>query len=722
MVTSTRTLLLAGAGALALLPQIAAAQSQAAVPAPDAGSGIGDIVVTANKRPSTAQSTPIALNVFSAETLKSNGVGNIAQLANFAPTVNIGQSAGASIITIRGVSSRDVTEIGDPAVAVNVDGIYLQRPTGMNAGFYDIERVEVLRGPQGTLYGRNATGGAINIISQGPTNRNEGYATIEGGNYGTVNGEAAINVHVSDTLDMRASGVVRNNDGYRNNGNGLRGDDTINQGGRLQLRYRPTDRLTVNLGASYMHIGGTGSVFDTVPTATVNGVDVTRPPTAYGATNFALNTKGHLNVQDVMAHAQVDYDLGAATATYIGGYHRQNYNSSWDNDGSASKGYIYTRHELTADVSQELRFASNNKHGFLWQFGGFYFHEAFPLNNYFDLLSSSNVPVNVREYHYSVPTTSYAAFGQASYDLTGKLRVTGGLRYTHDSKARDGNSLVGSLTQNVNGGTAVRVPAIEASHVTSNKLTWHAGVDYQVTSSNLLYAKADSGYKAGGFNNFGYGTYAPETITAFELGSKNRFLDNALQVNLSAFYYNYKNQQVSQYVAAVASSITVNAGVSHMYGGELETTAKLSGADQLDASVAYLHAKYVDLAVANGTTNQSLDGNDVIQSPAWTLSAGYQHTFNAFGGTIVPRVQTQYRSAYYLTIYNRANDRQDAFTRTDLSLTFKPDNGRYSVQAYVRNLENSVVISNANQSALYGGVQYQYDAPRTYGARLTYNW
>jgi len=727
MTITGRAAFLGGIAAAALWASSATAQ-QANSSDTDAssasGSQLGDIIVTAEKHPSTAQTTPIALNVYDAQTLKNNNVGNVAELSNFSPSINIGQSAGASIITIRGVSSRDVTEIGDPAVAVSIDGIYLQRPTGMNASFYDLERIEVLRGPQGTLYGRNATGGAINIITQKPLlDQDAGYIALDAGNYRTINVDGAVNLPIGDKAAVRASFVSQYNDGYRFNGVS-NGDDQNNKGGRLQLLWKPTNRLSMNIGGSYLHMGGTGSVYDGVPLVVgADGIATTRPPSnAYDATHFRLNTAGYLNVNDLLLHGQVDYDFGPATLTYIAGYHRQDYNMSWDNDGQPTKGFIYTRHELTRDFSQELRLASSNKHGLVWQVGGFYFHESFPLNNYFDKLSSSDVPVNVREYHYQVPTTSYAAFGQASYDITDKLRITGGVRYSHDDKRRNGYSYVGSLTQDVDSGTATRTYAIEASHVTTSKVTWHAGLEYQVAPHNLLYAKADTGYKAGGFNNFGFGTYAPETIQAYEIGSKNRFLNNALQVNLSAFYYDYKNQQVAQYVQSVGTTITVNAGVSHMYGGELETNFKPSANDQLDFSAAYLHAKYVDLAVAAGTSNVSLDGNDVIQSPKWTLTAGYQHDFPAFHGTLTPRVQTQYRSAYFLTIYNRPDDRQEAFTRTDVSLTYRPDNTGLSVSAYVHNLENAVVITDASESALYGAVLYQFDAPRTYGMRVQFDW
>jgi iron complex outermembrane receptor protein len=731
MTRALQTLLLTSASfaAFAVTTPVLAQQADSAAASPGQTAAptaqLAEVVVTAEKQPSEAQSTPISLDVFQAKTLQENGVGNIAELSALDPTINIGQSAGASIITIRGVSSRDTTEIGDSDVAVNIDGIYLQRPTGMNASFYDLSRVEVLRGPQGTLYGRNAVGGVINIITQAPIlGSSSGYVSMEEGNYDTTNLDGAVNVPLGDTLVMRASFVSRYNEGYRDNGMAGRGDDEDDRGGRLQFLYKPNDQLHALFGVSYLHQGGTGSVYDGVPlTFDADGSVATRAPTsAYSATHFPLNTAGHLNVDDLLAHAQIDYDFGSAILTYIGGYHRQDYQSTWDNDGQATKGYLYTRNELTNDLSQEIRLASANKNGFVWQVGAYYFHEAFPLNNYFDLLDSSNVPVNLREYHYHVPSTSYAAFGQISYDITGKLRVTGGTRYSHDDKQRTGYSYVGSLTQNVNSGTAVRAYAIERSHVTSSKVTWLAGLDYKLSPWNLLYGKVETGYKSGGFNNFGLGTYAPETLTDYEVGSKNRFFHDTMQVNLSGFYYDYRDQQVSEYVAALGNTAIVNAGVSHIYGSELETIAKLTANDQLDFSAAYLHARYVSLEVANGSSNLSLNGNETIQSPEWTLTGAYQHTFYALGGTLVPRVQSQYLTSYYLTINNNPDDRQRAFTRTDLSLTYRPANVNLSVQAYVRNIENSVVISDASQSGVYDAVLYQFDPPRTYGVQAQFNW
>lgn len=685
--------------------------------------GLNEIVVTAEKRPSSAQRTAIALDVFDSETLKQNGVGNVAQLANFSPSINIGQAAGASVVTIRGVSSRDTTEIGDPAVAISIDGVYLQRPTGMNASFYDIERVEALRGPQGTLYGRNATGGAINIITRKPENKLGGYVSIDAGNYDTINADAAVNLPLSDTLATRFSVVSRYNKGFRDNGVGGRGDDNVAQGGRAQLLWTPTSRLKVLLGGGYLKQGGNGAVYNNRTIAPGSTLDAVRPPSkAYDATHFALNYDGYFDTSIYTVNGQVDLDLDFATLTYIGGFVRTDYKHSWDNDANARQGYIYSRDEVSNDQSHELRLASNNQSGFRWQIGAYYFDEHLDLHNRFDNTNAAGTRVNLREYFFDVDTKSYAFFGQANYDLTDRLSVSGGVRYSNDEKSRVGPQYVGGLTQDISSGTAVRPFSVENSSAKSDKFTYHAGVDFQVTPRNLLYVKFDTGYKAGGFNNFGIGAYNPETLVAWEVGSKNRFLDNALQLNLSAYHYDYKDQQVSQFVPSQAATQIVNAGKSEIYGAEAEITWLLTPQTQFDLSASYLHGEFTDLAVANGASNLSLNGNRTVQSPEWSLSGGIQHDFEVGGLTITPRVQTQHRSSYFLTIYNRANDFQRGFWRTDASLTLAQPDSKLNLQFYIRNIENTVVISNAEQSALYGGVRYQYDAPRTFGVRLNYDF
>lgn len=708
-------------GSSALYTSTALAQA-APQPAQDAVA-LDEVVVTAERRETSAQRTPVAMSVFNQETLTENGVGDVAGLATISPSLNIGASSGATFIAVRGVASRDFTEIGDSAIAVSVDDIYLQRPTGINAGFYDLERIEVLRGPQGTLYGRNATGGAVNILTRKPSFERGGYVNAEVGNYQSVNLDGAVNLPFGDKLAGRVSAVRRYNEGYRDNGAAGRGDDTDVWGVRGQLLYTPTERLTLHGGLDYMTLGGVGAVYNGVPITTVGGVVTTTPRTdADDTESFALSYAGKYDVDILRATGRATYDFNGATLTYIAGYVEQQLYHSWDNDGRPDRFFVYTRDEVSKDYSHELRLASSNTTGFVWQVGAYYFKEDLALNNYFDLNPLGPL-INVREYHYDVETESQAVFGQASYDLTDALKLTGGLRYTKDSKSRIGDSYVGALNQDVTDGVAERTYATDDTQASWEQTTWHLGADYRLNDAQLLYGKISTGYKSGGFNNFGLGAYDPETLTAYEIGSKNRFLDNALQVNLSAFFYQYDDQQVSQFDAASASTVIVNAGESEIKGIELETIAALSSADRLDFAVTYLDAQYTNFRVANGASNLDLSGNSMIQTPEWAVIAGYEHVFRLPGGELTPRIQTQYQSEQWMSFYNRPSEYQEAYTRTDLSLAYAPDAYPVKIQAYVRNVENSVVLTEASlNTGIYSAIRSMYAPPRTYGLRLTYTW
>jgi outer membrane receptor protein involved in Fe transport len=213
----------------------------------DPSQTLSDVIVTAERREASAQRTPIAMSVLSPDTLQRNGVSALSDLARIAPSVNFSFVRSNAVITIRGVSSRDTTEIGDPAVATSIDGFFYQRTIGLNDSVFDLERVEVLRGPQGTLYGRNATGGAINFITAKP--KPEFGASVRGGfgNYNSINTEGMVNVPVTNWLAIRASFATRSHDGYRNNAPGPNGDDAAAKAARIHLLFTPTDRLRVLL-------------------------------------------------------------------------------------------------------------------------------------------------------------------------------------------------------------------------------------------------------------------------------------------------------------------------------------------------------------------------------------------------------------------------------------------------------------------------------------------
>ncbi|MBX7133539.1 MAG: TonB-dependent receptor, partial [Fimbriimonadaceae bacterium] len=301
---------------------------------------------------------------------------------------------------------------------------------------------------------------------------------------------------------------------------------------------------------------------------------------------------------------------------------------------------------------------------------------------------------------------------------TDALKVSAGVRFSDDSKVRTGGRYAGPglgappATQPV----LTYIPEGAASRSKDKDTSYHFGIDYQATPTSMLYAKVDKGYKSGGFTSIN--EYGPETVLSYEVGSKNRFLGNSLQLNLSGFWYDYQDQQVSQ---VTSNGVQVlNAGSSRVKGLEAQVDWLVTANDTLDASVNWLDAKYKDFAVNVAGVNVNQRGNRLVQAPEWALSAGYQHSFpTAGGGSIVPRIQGLYRSEQFFTFFNRFNDRQKSYTTLDLSLTYAAPQDSWNVQAYARNLTNTVVLTGANIGSFTGTNMYQFAAPRTYGVRLS---
>lgn len=670
--------------------------------------GLGDIVVTAEKRPTNVQSTPIAMTVATGEELARNGVADVNALSNIAPTVNIAQNNANTLITIRGVSSRDYSETGDPAVAVSVDNFYLQRAFALNAALFDIDRIEVLRGPQGTLYGRNATAGAVNISSVKPTDDWKLDAAAEIGNYGTLNLDLGATIPVSDTLSIRVAGTRKTHEGYRNNPGLKDGDDGNVTGGRVHALWKPTDRLSILVTGEMTGVDGVGSVIKGVPYADVRedgSLDIGSERT------FPLNHQGYTRIRTKAVRAAISYDMDFATLSFFGGYQKSTLNRDNDQDGGLAFNYGFQQNEDVKDQNYELRLSSNNKTGFTWQLGGYFFKETDALNTFFQVHGLATDPFNFYTFDYDVGSKSKAVFAQVGYDLTDQLKAEAGIRYTKDNKYQVGYNDIAGAFSNLD------------NHYSGDQITWHLGLNYQVTSDNLLYAKVDKGYKAGGYTT--NSSFGPETIISYEIGAKNRFLNDALQVNVSGFYYDYSDLQTQQEDPQTALVYTLNAGKARVWGAELETVWLVTPDTRVDANVAWLDAKYSEfctVTAASCPAASDLSGNHLTQAPEWTLSGGIQHDFHLLGGTLTPRVQTRYQTKTYFTFFNTAAEQQGAYWKSDAQITYVPNNGPFSIAAYVRNIENNTILTANAEAGYAGGYLVQFAPPRTYGARLSYSF
>lgn len=732
---SFRLSLYAASSLLALCPLAAQAAetsdpAEAASPASaePAAESQGDIVVTAQRRSESLQKTPIAISAFTGNTLEERGVVSAVALQTQVPGLTIApQVFGNLQVFLRGVGSTANMQSGDPAIAVNVDGVYVARTNSTAGLMFDLERVEVLKGPQGTLYGRNATGGAINVITAKPSfDGVKGHLAMDVGNHGAFQAEGAMNVPISDTLATRVAVKWAKHNGYLKavaNAAGLKGNDRQDQDDiaiRGHLLWKPDSRLSILLSGDYSHQGGAGGGEQLLPLNTGSPW-----------TTVAIQQVGQDNTF-ANGSIQADYDLDFATLTYIGAYRHSEVDRAYEYPLTNNPGFF---HQLNRQWTHELRLGGETGK-LTWLVGGYLFDErtwgGLPQNGLVNLRLFGTVWQRV--VLDSFDAKSGAVFGQATYALTDSLRLTGGLRYTHDEKSQTGKTQRETPT-----GAVTSVTTIDNSAGKWSATNWKAGLEYDLAPRSMLYVNVSTAYKSGGsFSGSAPNLYEPEHLTAYEIGLKNRFLDDRLTLNLAAYKYDYKDLQITSLVVDTANgttrTVTRNAGTANIKGIELEAAYNSDGFGKFDFSGAYTDARYGIFVLPFGdsftnfgktTTNAvSYSGQAMPLTPKFSFNAGYEYGAPFAGGTLTGRVQTHYEDGKFMDFHNYAVDYQKSFTRTDATLTYESGNGVWQLQAYVRNLENNAVLGTAipPQGGSPAFSQAYFMAPRTFGGRLTVNF
>jgi iron complex outermembrane receptor protein len=725
----------AGVSAWAQAPA-AGADAQGASPQ------LEEVIVTAEKRETTASKTPIAMDVFNADQMRQQGIHDIQSLSEVDPALQFGNGVTAnSFLTLRGVSSRDASEIGDPAVPVGIDGFFMDRLYNLSQSTYDLDRVEVLRGPQGTLYGRNAIGGVVNFYTKKPTDVFEGYASVDYGNYDTINTEGAVNVPVSDKVQIRAAWGTFSHTGYfsQPQANARYGDDD-SKSARLSVAFEPWDGFTGVISGQYLNVGGNGPGFQLYPFVfNAAGTDISHytppgigPQSSYGLTPFSLSIKDY-RLHWEFTQAQLPWDM---TLTYLGGYDATTFKQFEDLDNLATqKRANFGGENDPKTQNQELRIASAANQRLTWQGGLFYFRETNSIDGAYSVAGPGGTLVPAYVFPYpSVTSDSYAAYGQAGFKIVPDLNLSLGARETYDDKSRVGTAYLTPAFVGGTGTTPIRyIPEGGSGHW--KKFTWHAGLEWTPTSTTLAYGKVDTGYKAGGFNSTGTNAsvpYGPETATNYELGLKQALFDNRVRVSGAAFYEDYKGYQASLGTCPTCNNSIggiQNAGDAVLKGVEGDITALVNPLGKFNLSADYLSAvfKKFDATLqeyaANGSSTTipyNLAGYTLIQAPHWSLGAGFEHNWilPADAG-LTARIQTSLRTAQYFSNYDFADSRQGTYTVSDAMLVYTAPNDRYEVQAYVHNLENSTYLTYAAETGTAHGYEYSFGAPRTFGAKLT---
>jgi iron complex outermembrane recepter protein len=734
--------------------------------------GLEEVVVTAQRREESLQHAALAVTAVSGDRLAESGAIKVEDLTQLVPSLQVSPSAGPyPLFYLRGVGNFNGNSLSDSALAINLDGVYVARPSSASGMFYDVSRLEVLKGPQGTLYGRNATGGAINVITNKPSDVFGGEFTADFGNYDAKNFEGYINVPFSSAVKARLSVQSTEHGGYMSDGT----DDDYGRAARLQVLITPNDQLSINTSGDFFHQGGKG-VGATLLQPGVSGFVDGNP--RIGNTSPAINAiysqtfyfpagntfgplldktllipPGSTNIQQDNDYwgvsSSIDWRTDAGTLTIIPAYRHAKLDFT-----TAAAGFMIQQEEADKQGSLEARFASNTNQPLTYLAGIYYLNEKIDVANV-----TYDQQYNASSQQFDPRTESYAAFGRIGYALTDTFRLNAGIRFTDDHKSFDGTLNAAAVDcpgafipppagpQFCFGGAGqVTVPAPPINEHASDswrQTTWRAGAEYDVSNASLLYAAVETGFKAGGFFfSHDNPTYQPEKITAFSVGSKNRFLDNRLQLNGELFYWIYKNQQISH--VGVDSTGTVifptdNVGKAKMKGVELEGQYLLTQNTLLTADVDYLDAIYDNytylypnlgappvsscpFVLAGNGANYTVNcgGRTPPQSPRWSANLGLQETVPVGYGAIVGSINTHFQTQTLTGLEFSALEEQSSYWLTNATLGYRAPHDRWNVTGYVNNLANKTVIAGTFPNPLAGAAltAATIRPPRTYGVRL----
>jgi iron complex outermembrane receptor protein len=745
--SATTTLALSlGLGAAA----VAEETQQPAAPA------LEEVVVTAQHFSETLQKAAISVTALSGQQLEQNGVSDVTNLTEMVPTFRANLNSGPyTNFSIRGISNFTTNALQDNGVVINEDGVPLARPTSDHGMFFDLDRVEILKGPQGILYGRNATGGVVNVIPRNPGSEYSGDAMIDVGSFNLVSVNVGADMPITDDLTTRAAVMSVKHDGYYSDGTG----DEDSQAARLTFLYRPNEDLHIRLVGDYSHDGGNGPGASLIYSTTATGKSgfIAGPWSGLAGNNPAIGnaftaagsgaTPRNLsdNFQDnanwgVTGTLDWINPLGQLTAIAA---HR-NADVNWE--GSVPTFYNGETGASHQD-SLEVRLASIDTGRLSYQAGLFTIRETGRDFQY----NEQNTGLSVTDFNWTNKT--YAAFSQLTYSITGKWRFVAGARLNQDDKANQSPRYTipnfpfttVSLRNRPAYTASEYVGDIDKS-ATFNSFTYKLGMNYDVTDNSLLYVDYSTGFKAGGFSFGPPGgvSYSPEHVKAYTLGSKNRFFDNTVQLNLEGYYLDYKDQQI-QFFASLPSlgnfTVTQNVAASSIYGLELDGKYLLSNTTLLKFDGQVQHATYDNFTYVtpnNVSTSQTCpvtpaaggyavdcSGKPLINAPHVVLQGGIEQTLSLPGGhRLVASVEERYESARETQLNYLPETRAGSYHETNLSLTYNEPKDRWSVQAYVMNLEDALVYGIINPGRNYtiqkgGLLDVSLQPPRTAGVRVS---
>ena len=659
-------------------------------------SELTDIVVTAQKRSESLLKVPAAITALSGDALRSKGVTDVRSLESLVPGVTIRPEGAVSQVFIRGVGSNIDVPYAESGVGYTLNGVTLPRYASTSA-LFDVSSVEILPGPQGTLYGGGSAGGVINIRVQQPEDNMHGSALLEGGNYAQIHASVGQNLPVSNDLLARVAVDYQRHDAYQSNG----GDTMRRIAGRLTLAYRPSDAVLISLWVNGDH--NEGKPNDTINIPYPFPGHPWRLPAVNPILPFIDLDASHTyqKFTSIATGGQVSWDIGDVTVRDTAGYVYVN------TDHLRFAGYAPERiTDRENQYSNELTISNNAVNRLKWLAGAFYYHDM--LDFTLDFLNTPALRINGQR------NQSIAGFGQLTYSLADALRLTVGGRYSRDSKKASGGAIGGAAGfENF------------AADLKWNRFDWKAGFEADLGSRTLLYGIVQTGYVPGGYSPHPDTTtfdneIKPATLLSFTAGIKTQLFSNRLQFSTEAYYYKYRNYIVQTIDLANNGLTTVyNAPRARIYGNQVNLRWLASDTTTFHIGANFMSAKFTRFSLGV----QDFSGFQLTDAPSAVLDGGIEQSFTVGnGGGIVFDANTHYENGHWGQFNHIAGTHQGAYTKTDLTLTYNSPDHKWALAAWAKNLENADVFGATAASPFPGPAAAFIDPPRTYGVRLSRKW
>lgn len=718
---------------------------------------LDEIIVTATKRSASIQDISISVTAIGEEALARGGINDISRVANLVPGMTWGQSGNEVRIAMRGTRQNNVGTIAEQAVGIFEDGVYVATSTQAFGSYLDVNRIEVLRGPQGTLYGRNTFGGTINVVTNVPEfDKTSGSVSALYGDYNRVRIEGVANLPMSDTFALRFAAMSDTHDGYVINTNDPgTGDDLHDediQFIRATARWAPTEAFDATLRVTYadrttngsaiwgyQQIGGyVGGVL--MPGHQFLPADATAN-SDQGPWMVSRNLRSNADTSSTSTTLTLNWDLESVSVRFIGNVTsfdgQQNYDGDYS-DGGDPLNNGFTGWESDQDTwSTELQLLSNNDGALEWMLGIYVFDQTANWNWNEMVNGAYEVPHWDQQGDYLSDSIGY--FGNATYAISDTVRIIAGLRYSEDTKTQK-DALDWSVfppVQDVGTG-------IEGEW---DKTLWKAGIEVDFNDNMLGYFTASTGYRAGGINITDPNIpqlFDPEEVTAFEVGLKSTLADGTVVLNLAAYSNQYRDMQAQSFVLQGGNALefTENGGEVDASGLEAELRWMPDENWNISATLALMDAEFGEYNISKVAGLGDLGGRQDLNDPdapllslrGYTPALSPEVTFGlqvgydiqlAGGSVLTPFLQTNYSGKYSGFDINVPGQYQDAYTRTDVRLIWLSESGRTEVEAFVLNVEDEAVLTRVvifNPTPTVASLQAHWGNPRTWGVRARFNF